>query len=218
MTGTNHPHAPELRATAAAPAGPATVTEFPVRPQLPPAVALPTLPAGPVTLVDLIERRGGFDWREAVAVIHQICLYPQGSRAARAHPARPSQHPDHGQGRSSAALGTNEQRSAGHSGGTPVAYDAHGQGGTARTSAPPCAGDVRTTDLRIDRRCRSRARPVEQRSTNQARPAWRCSARWPLPRHRPTTMTSATGHRRFALSCRRNVERFGGLAPGQLRS
>ena len=30
---------------------------------------------GPVTLVDLIERRGGLDWREAVAVIRQICLY-----------------------------------------------------------------------------------------------------------------------------------------------
>ena len=42
---------------------------------MPPAVALPSLPPGPVTLVDLIERRGGFDWREAVAVIHQICAY-----------------------------------------------------------------------------------------------------------------------------------------------
>ena len=41
----------------------------------PAAVALPSLPSGPVTLVELIERRGGFDWREAVAVIHQICLY-----------------------------------------------------------------------------------------------------------------------------------------------
>ena len=30
---------------------------------------------GPVALVDLIERHGGFDWREAVAVIHQICQY-----------------------------------------------------------------------------------------------------------------------------------------------
>ena len=51
------------------------VTEFPVRPHTPAAVALPTLPAGTATLVDLIERRGGLDWREAVAVIHQICLY-----------------------------------------------------------------------------------------------------------------------------------------------
>ena len=55
--------------------GPATVTEFPVRPHTPAAVALQSLPAGPVTLVELIERRGGFDWREAVAVIHQICRY-----------------------------------------------------------------------------------------------------------------------------------------------
>ncbi len=72
---TNHSAIPEPRATVPAPAGPATVTEFPVRPQLPPAVALPTLPTGPVTLIDLIERRGGFDWREAVAVIRQICLH-----------------------------------------------------------------------------------------------------------------------------------------------
>ncbi len=56
-------------------ARPATVTDFPVRPHTPAAVALPTLPAGTATLVDLIERRGGLDWREAVAVIHQICLY-----------------------------------------------------------------------------------------------------------------------------------------------
>ena len=55
--------------------GPATVTEFPVRPHTSAAVALPSLPSGPVTLVELIERRGGFDWREAVAVIQQICLY-----------------------------------------------------------------------------------------------------------------------------------------------
>ena len=56
-------------------AGPATITEFPVRPQTPPAVALPSLPLGPVSLVELIERHNGFDWREAVAVIRQICLY-----------------------------------------------------------------------------------------------------------------------------------------------
>ena len=55
--------------------GPATVTEFPVRPQTPAAIALPSLPLGPVSLVDLIERHDGFDWREAVAVIRQICLY-----------------------------------------------------------------------------------------------------------------------------------------------
>ena len=54
--------------------GPATVTEFPIRPQSQPAVALSSLP-GPVTLVDLIERSGGLEWREAVAVIQQICLY-----------------------------------------------------------------------------------------------------------------------------------------------
>jgi hypothetical protein len=57
------------------PFGPATVTEFPVRQHMPAAIALSSLPDGPVTLVELIERRGGFDWREAVAVIHQICLY-----------------------------------------------------------------------------------------------------------------------------------------------
>ncbi len=62
-----------VRATAHT--GPATVTEFPVRPQTPPAVALPSLPLGPVSLVELIERHNGFDWREAVAVIRQICLY-----------------------------------------------------------------------------------------------------------------------------------------------
>ena len=56
-------------------ARPATVTDFPVRPHTPAAVVLPTLPPGTATLVDLIERRGGLDWREAVAVIHQICLY-----------------------------------------------------------------------------------------------------------------------------------------------
>ena len=55
--------------------GPATVTEFPVRPHTPAAVALPALPSGSVALVELIERHGGFDWREAVAVIRQICLY-----------------------------------------------------------------------------------------------------------------------------------------------
>ena len=54
--------------------GPATVTEFPIRPQSQPAVALSSLP-GPVTLVDLIERSGGLEWREAVAVVQQICLY-----------------------------------------------------------------------------------------------------------------------------------------------
>lgn len=66
--------------------GPATVTEFPVRQQTPSAVALPLLPflaPGPVALVDLIERRGGFDWREAVAVIHQICQY------LKEHPPHP---------------------------------------------------------------------------------------------------------------------------------
>jgi hypothetical protein len=55
--------------------GPAVVAEFPVKPQIPAAVAVPTLPSGPVSLVELIERRGGFDWREAVAVIQQICVY-----------------------------------------------------------------------------------------------------------------------------------------------
>src|SRR5262245_24229694 len=56
-------------------AGPALIAEFPVKAQTPAAVALPTLPPGPMSLVDLIERRGGFDWREAVAVIQQICVY-----------------------------------------------------------------------------------------------------------------------------------------------
>ena len=65
---------PEL-VRASAQLGPATVTEFPVRPHTPAAVALPSLPSGPVSLVELIERHDGFDWREAVAVIRQICLY-----------------------------------------------------------------------------------------------------------------------------------------------
>jgi hypothetical protein len=68
-------HEAEEPAEATPHVGPATVTEFPVRPLTPAAVALESLPAGPVTLVELIERRGGFDWREAVAVIHQICRY-----------------------------------------------------------------------------------------------------------------------------------------------
>ena len=77
---TEHPQtatsetAPERRGPTVEHVGPATVTEFPARP-MPAAVALPSLPSGPVSLVELIERRGGFDWREAVAVIHQICLY-----------------------------------------------------------------------------------------------------------------------------------------------
>ena len=55
-----------------------------------PAVALASLP-GPVTLVDLIERSGGLEWREAVAVVQQICLYlkanyPQLARTADARP------------------------------------------------------------------------------------------------------------------------------------
>ena len=62
--------------------GPATVTEFPIRPQSQPAVALSSLP-GPVTLVDLIERSGGLEWREAVAVIQQICLYLKAIRRTR---------------------------------------------------------------------------------------------------------------------------------------
>ena len=68
--------APERRDPTVEHVGPATVTEFPVRP-MPAAVALPSLPSGPVSLVELIERHGGFDWREAVAVIRQICLYLQ---------------------------------------------------------------------------------------------------------------------------------------------
>ena len=37
-----------------------------------------SLPPGPASLVELIERHNGFDWREAVAVIRQICLYLKG--------------------------------------------------------------------------------------------------------------------------------------------
>jgi hypothetical protein len=54
----------------AAPAGPATITEFPVKP--PPTPVLSEAPAG-VPLIDLIEQHGGLDWRQAVAVVHQIC-------------------------------------------------------------------------------------------------------------------------------------------------
>jgi hypothetical protein len=67
--------APDEPVWVSAHVGPATVTDFPVRPQMPAAVAVPSLTPGPITLVELIERRGGFDWREAVAVIHQVCLY-----------------------------------------------------------------------------------------------------------------------------------------------
>ena len=71
----SNPDVDEEPVRASAHAGPATITEFPVRQQQTAAVALPSLPSGPVTLVELIERHGGFDWREAVAVIQQICLY-----------------------------------------------------------------------------------------------------------------------------------------------
>ena len=74
-TKTRRPMISPNRCRRASHVGPATVTDFPVRPHTPAAVALPALPPGTATLVDLIERRGGLDWREAVAVIHQICLY-----------------------------------------------------------------------------------------------------------------------------------------------
>ena len=55
--------------------GPATITDFPTRASENSAAIAPSEVLAPVTLVELIDRHNGLDWREAVAVIHQICLY-----------------------------------------------------------------------------------------------------------------------------------------------
>jgi hypothetical protein len=59
--------------TAAKAAKAATITEFPVHATRPPTPATVALVPSPVTLVDLLEKQGGLEWRQAVAVIHQIC-------------------------------------------------------------------------------------------------------------------------------------------------
>ena len=51
----------------------------------------------------------GFDWREAVAVIHQICLYSERQFAELADPARPAHHSNQRQGRSASAVRANQQ-------------------------------------------------------------------------------------------------------------
>jgi hypothetical protein len=51
----------------------ATVTDFPVHATRPPTPTVAALVPTPVTLVDLLEKQGGLEWRRAVAVIHQIC-------------------------------------------------------------------------------------------------------------------------------------------------
>jgi len=60
----------------AATGGAAAVLEFPPpTPESAAVVPLPVLAARhPVTLVDLLEKEGGVNWREAVALVHQLCL------------------------------------------------------------------------------------------------------------------------------------------------
>jgi hypothetical protein len=52
----------------------ATVTEFPVQVTRPPSGTVLPAHVPAVTLVELLEKQGGLDWRQAVAVVHQICL------------------------------------------------------------------------------------------------------------------------------------------------
>src|SRR4051794_25902763 len=65
------------REEAAGPPQLATVTDFPV-PASKPAASGPTGAPAPsptaVSLVELLERQGGLDWRHAVSVVHQLCL------------------------------------------------------------------------------------------------------------------------------------------------
>ncbi len=61
------------------PTAPATITEFPVHATRPPASSLPALaPTPPLTLLELLDRHGGLDWRRAVSVVHQVCLQLKG--------------------------------------------------------------------------------------------------------------------------------------------
>jgi hypothetical protein len=62
-------HAADGHATRAA----ATITEFPVHAARPAAPSAAALMQNQVTLLELLERQGGLDWRRAVAVVHQIC-------------------------------------------------------------------------------------------------------------------------------------------------
>jgi hypothetical protein len=69
------PIEPRPVAKAATASKPATITEFPVYATRPPTPAPSTTALAPssITLVELLERQGGLEWRRAVAVIHQIC-------------------------------------------------------------------------------------------------------------------------------------------------
>jgi hypothetical protein len=61
------------------PTVPATVTEFPVHATRPPASSVAALaPTSPQTLLELLDRHGGLDWRRAVSVVHQVCLQLRG--------------------------------------------------------------------------------------------------------------------------------------------
>jgi hypothetical protein len=64
---------PRAAAKAGLSAKPATVTEFPVHATRPPTPATAALVPTPITLVELLDKQGGLEWRQAVAVIHQIC-------------------------------------------------------------------------------------------------------------------------------------------------
>jgi hypothetical protein len=61
------------------PVSPATVTEFPVHATRPPTSSLPAIPpTAQLTLLEMLERHGGLDWRRAVSVVHQVCLQLKG--------------------------------------------------------------------------------------------------------------------------------------------
>jgi hypothetical protein len=65
-------------ATAEPAARHATVTEFPVHATRPPVSNVPAVIPNDVTLLDLLEKQGGLDWRRAVAVVHQVCIQLKG--------------------------------------------------------------------------------------------------------------------------------------------
>jgi hypothetical protein len=56
----------------------ATVTEFPVHATRAPASNVPAVIPNDVTLLELLEKQGGLDWRHAVAVVHQVCIQLKG--------------------------------------------------------------------------------------------------------------------------------------------
>jgi hypothetical protein len=57
----------------AAPASPPAVSPAPLA-ALPPAAVGAHGSAYPIRLLDILEKQGGLDWRECVALVHQICL------------------------------------------------------------------------------------------------------------------------------------------------